>query len=53
MICSHCKKECDVVLIDEGIGCYEFWGFGGRHIDLRESSSCCGEDVEESVNDES
>ena len=45
VICSDCGHECDVVLVDHGIGGYEYWGAKGVHHDYAPGSDCCGEDV--------
>lgn len=39
--CTECKQSCTEVIIDEGIGPYEFWGARGVHVDKRVVSSCC------------
>ena len=43
--CSYCNQECEVEVVDEGIGAYEYWGATGVDVRLVEVSSCCGEDV--------
>lgn len=43
--CTFCKQECEVDVVDEGIGAYEYWGAKGVDIRLVEVSSCCGEDM--------
>jgi len=43
--CSHCKKPCDIIGIDNGIGAYEFWGHKGRDVQIDAVSDCCEEPV--------
>lgn len=43
--CSHCKQECTIIGIDEGVGPYEFQGQRGTHIDIRAASDCCESEV--------
>lgn len=43
--CTACKQECEVEVIDEGIGAYEYWGAKGVDIRLVEQSQCCEADV--------
>lgn len=43
--CTDCGKECRIILIDEGIGSYEYWGQKGVHHDYRRASYCCEADV--------
>lgn len=45
-ICKECGEECVIIVVDEGIGSYEFWGANGTHHDYREVSSCCESDFE-------
>ena len=45
MRCSQCKEQCNVTLIDLGIGPYEFWGQPGVHEDMCVVSTCCEADV--------
>lgn len=39
--CTNCGQACKAVIIDFGIGTYEFWG--SREVDIQESavSPCC------------
>jgi hypothetical protein len=41
MICSECGKDCEAVVVDEGIGPYEFWGNRGVDVALEVYSDCC------------
>jgi len=41
--CGACHKECDVHVIDEGIGHYEFWGAKGVDTQLTLETDCCGD----------
>jgi hypothetical protein len=41
MICGHCEKPCSIIVIDEGIGTTEYWGFTSTHHDFIEVSDCC------------
>ena len=43
--CSSCHRKCNVIIVDEGIGPYEFWGDSGVHHDYRAVSSCCEADA--------
>ena len=45
--CGECGQPCDVDIVDEGIGHYEFWGQVGNHSNLCAESSCCGSNVYE------
>lgn len=45
MKCSECGKKCVAVIIDEGIGCYEYWGAKGAHTAYLAVSDCCEADV--------
>ncbi len=40
-ICSKCKELCEVILIDFGIGGYEYWGIPGNDVQLEALSICC------------
>ena len=44
--CPQCEKEVDVVMIDCGIGAYEYWGAKGVDTDLRPSCSICQEELD-------
>lgn len=50
--CSHCKKECDIISVDDGIGPYEMHGRRGIHRDIHPVSSCCEENVLDNDPDE-
>ena len=43
--CSECKKPCETVELDFGIGAYEFWGAPGVDSNIQEVSTCCEGDV--------
>jgi len=43
--CGSCEKECDVHIVDEGIGHYEFWGQTGNDVQLAVVSDCCDDPV--------
>ena len=40
-ICSACKEPCEIVIIDSGIGSYEYWGIPGNDVQLEALSICC------------
>ena len=44
-ICSACGEACTSVMVDEGIGSYEYWGATGTHHEWQEVSPCCHEEV--------
>jgi hypothetical protein len=46
-ICSDCGRYVRAVVIDNGIGPYEFWGQRGVHHDYVQASPCCHADVVE------
>jgi len=39
--CTSCEEPCDVVVVDFGIGPYEFWGATGWDRKLDAVSNCC------------
>ena len=45
MFCGECKKECSPIIVDFGIGPYEFWG--GKFVDTNEQivSDCCEAEI--------
>lgn len=45
--CTACGHKCTLVLVDHGIGPYEFWGAKGIDVDEQWSSNCCEADVTE------
>ena len=47
--CTHCKRECDTITVDEGIGAYEYWGAKGVDIRLVTYSDCCEAEVTEAA----
>lgn len=42
--CSECRKPCNAVERDFGIGGYEFWGARGCDVNLQTVSDCCDGD---------
>ena len=40
-ICIACEQPCSVVVVDFGIGQYEYQGFFGIDIQLDAVSNCC------------
>ena len=40
-ICSDCKEPCEVIIVDSGIGAYEYWGARGIDVQLEAVSNCC------------
>jgi hypothetical protein len=50
--CTFCNEECEVNIVDEGIGAYEYWGSKEVDIKLVEVSACCGEDVTDELPEE-
>lgn len=46
-ICTECNEPCHVVVVDFGIGPYEFWGQKCNHVDKHEVSDCCEAEVVE------
>lgn len=46
-ICDCCGEACCPVLVDCGIGSYEFWGAKGTHHDWQALSPCCEAEVVE------
>jgi len=45
--CPNCKKECQAVQIDDGIGEYEWWGQKCRQQILIWVSECCECEIED------
>lgn len=43
--CDDCALPCYGVLVDEGIGAYEFWGQRGVHHDYVYKSNCCNAEI--------
>ena len=43
--CSCCGQECEVKVVDNGIGSYEFWGAKGYDSRPEAVSECCEADV--------
>lgn len=50
--CKACGEPCNVVLIDFGIGSYEFWGAQGTDIQIEAVSDCCEDTVVDDDNKE-
>ena len=44
--CVECGEECGVIVTDEGIGRYEYWGATGVDIQIVTESDCCEAPVE-------
>ena len=40
-ICEGCEQECSAIVIDNGIGHYEFWGAPGFDSRPEAVSDCC------------
>ena len=40
-ICPDCGKECQVIVVDQGIGWYEYWGAKGFDFRPEVVSDCC------------
>lgn len=40
-ICTSCGEPCDPMIIDLGIGSYEYWGAPGIDVQLTVVSQCC------------
>lgn len=51
MYCSGCFQKCNVTIIDDGIGSYEYWG--AMYNDVRENdvSDCCHAEYFELLSD--
>lgn len=46
--CCSCEANVDVAKVDCGIGSYEYWGYKGHHVDMRDECVVCGsESLEE------
>jgi hypothetical protein len=43
--CGECKENCTPILIDDGIGSYEYWGAKGVDTRISCISACCEADV--------
>ena len=39
--CPDCNKECIIIMVDMGIGPYEFWGASGRDVQMAAVTDCC------------
>jgi len=42
--CTCCGEKCEVVVVDNGIGRYEFWGAKGVDVRYDIETACCGFD---------
>jgi len=40
-ICTNCKEHCEVNIVNNGIGPYEYWGAKGNDVQLEATSNCC------------
>jgi len=40
-VCAACRQDCRLVLVDYGIGSYEYWGCRGVDVQWCEVSDCC------------
>ncbi len=45
--CGSCKEECDLHIVNEGIGHYEFWGQRCNDVSWAAESDCCSAAVYE------
>ena len=45
--CNECNEEVSVVLEDNGIGRYEFWGAVGNHHSWEAECSVCGSPIDD------
>ena len=45
IFCKECKRECELITIDEGIGSYEYWGAPGYDSKIFTGSNCCETEV--------
>lgn len=43
--CDDCGLPCYGIIIDEGIGPYEYWGYCGVHHDYVYRSHCCEAEI--------
>lgn len=43
--CSECRKSCEDVERDFGVGAYEFWGATGVDSHVMRVSACCDGDL--------
>ena len=50
-VCSECGKYCSAILLDFGIGSYEYWGSQDYEEHWRWVSPCCEAEVVESEDD--
>ena len=51
--CPVCGQQCAVLIEDNGIGAYEYWGAKGTHHDYQAVSACCGEVIDDYEEQES
>lgn len=50
--CTACGHDCNVVLVDFGIGFYDYWGSPGINFQLEAVSDCCEASAVDSANHE-
>lgn len=43
--CGECKKECEIIIVDFGIGTYECYGYCGVDSRPADVSNCCEAEV--------
>ena len=43
--CSCCHSNCEIGLMDVGVGLNEFWGSVSFHSEIVEVSDCCGAEI--------
>jgi hypothetical protein len=39
--CTECGQKCNVIIVDFGIGSYEYWGSRGVDSQIEVVSDCC------------
>ena len=39
--CTECGQPCNIILLDIGIGAYEYWGSKEYDIQIEAVSDCC------------
>lgn len=45
-VCTYCRGKCRVILVDDGIGRYDYGGAVGIDDRMAIESACCEADVE-------
>lgn len=43
--CENCGKECNAIIVDEGIGWYHSGSIHAKHTDMQAESDCCNSGV--------